>query len=169
MNDESRLQATDPIEDTAPRKHLPEDTGRTLGPGHLDMVHERIDQAIGISKVLFAAIGNPDLPENAEEAAWGQQRLLEEAIEHLGEYVRERAKGAQETPNAGDRSAVSALLPLEEHLRMAKGQAFAISAGISEALGDDPLAGAGEALQRQLEDLQSLWKEQIHRNGGQAA
>ena len=85
---------------------LPEDTGRTLGPGHLDMVHERISQAIGISHMIFAAVHNREnLPDNAEDAAWGQQRLLEEAVEHLNEYTRERAERAsQERQQAQPRS-----------------------------------------------------------------
>lgn len=76
----------------SPRKPLPEDTGRTLGPGHLDMVCERISQAIGISQMMHAAIHNRgNLMEGAEDAAWGQERLLREADEHLVEYLRERA------------------------------------------------------------------------------
>jgi hypothetical protein len=79
--------------ETTPRKPLPEDTGRTLGPGHIDMMHERLSQAIGIAQMMHAAIHNRgNLMEGAEDAAWGQERLLREAVEHLEEYLRERAE-----------------------------------------------------------------------------
>jgi hypothetical protein len=96
MNDESRLHSPDALNTATPRKHLPEDSDRTLGPGHIDMVHERISQAIGIAQMMHAAIHNRgNLMEGAEDAAWGQQRLLEEAVEHLSEYTRERAEDAR--------------------------------------------------------------------------
>ena len=78
------------------QKQLPEETRSTIGPGHLDMVHERISQAIGIAEALHAAIHNRDnMQPNTEDACWGQVRLLEEAREHLSAYEVESAETAR--------------------------------------------------------------------------
>ncbi len=150
--------------ETTPRKPLPDDTGRTLGPGHIDMVHERIDQAIGIAKMMYAGIGDlGNLPDGGEDAAWGQQRLLEEAIEHLNEYTRERAEQArrpQAVESAPPPTDQGSILDFEEPIRMAKGQAAAIYAALGDR-GDDELIGAAEALDRQLYALHRQWGEMV--------
>jgi hypothetical protein len=75
---------------------LPEITRNTIGPGHLDIVHERLDMAIGIADALFAAIANrAEMPERTESACHGQTRLLEEACEHLSAYQVERAEAGR--------------------------------------------------------------------------
>ena len=78
------------------QKQLPEVTRNTIGPGHLDIVHERLEMAIGIADALFAAIANrAEMPERVESACHGQVRLLEEAREHLSAYEVESAETAR--------------------------------------------------------------------------
>lgn len=159
MNDESRLHSPDALNTATPRKHLPEDTGRTLGPGHLDMVHERIDQAIGIAQTLYAVIANPNnLPAGAEQAAWGQERLLEEAVEHLNEYTRDRAEQARQPvsfeskPPPAGRAGID--FNLVEDLTSA---VIARIAGAHLLIEDRLLGehGAGDALHAVLDDVQA--------------
>lgn len=79
------------------QKPLPEETRTTIGPGHLDMLDERITQVIGIAEALYAALSNPeDLQPGTEGACWAQKRLLEEAREHLAAYYHARAEEARQ-------------------------------------------------------------------------
>lgn len=109
MNDETRLHSPDSQHH---RKPLPEDTGRTLGPDHIDMVFERLEEARGISSLLYSAVGRGELLPEADLACMGQRRLLQEAEEHLGAFydqVREerRRDGARQPIN---QNAVTAAL-----------------------------------------------------------
>jgi hypothetical protein len=111
--------------------------------------------------------------EGALESLPGTMHDQLEELRKARELILE-AMEAHPTPSvasvasaAGIPSARNALLDFEAPLRMARGQADAIHGALADT--DESLAGAAEALERQLDEIWEQWEQAVETERAAAA
>ncbi len=159
-----QTQSTDQTTNVPP---LPETYGRTIGPGHLDMVREMMEEA----RDLADAVASGENQRNQVRAAKSIDELLEAADRHAAAYEAEisrllmQSNGANHKPRHNGHGSV---LSLEVPIRRIRGQASALHGALCDEIPDDPLIGAAEALAAATDELSEQW-ERIHESQRKSA